>query len=166
MLLLIYIYIYIYCLFLNHHILRSTFRDFKVYTRRNMIPIAVQKYLSQVIAARWLHKYQWGIKEHTEVPTSYILLKAKKKFLGVRIIINYQSFPFDRLFRYTAFVLMAMIKNNFPHSFGNIILPQIFSSFHSFLSEIPLEHHLLQSNQDLIGFFTSIPTDRIHDAVY
>ena len=131
-----------------------------------MTPIAVQKYLSQVTVAGWLRKYQWGIKEYTQVPISYILLKAKKKFLGARPIINYQSFLFDRLFRYTAFVLMAMIKDNFPYSFGNIILPQIFSSFHSFLSEIPLEHHLLQSNQDLIDFFISIPADRIHNTVH
>ena len=46
-----------------------------------------------------------GIRQHTEVPTS--LLKAKRKFLGARPIINYQSFPFGRLFRRIAFVLMA-----------------------------------------------------------
>ena len=63
-----------------------------------MTPTAAQKYLSQVAAAGWLRKYRWGIKEHTEVPTSYILLKAKKKFLGARPIINYQSFPVGRLF--------------------------------------------------------------------
>ena len=142
------------------------FGDPKVYTRRNMTPTAAQRHLSQVAAAGWLRKYRWGIKEHTEVPTSYILLKAKKKFLGARPIINYQSFPFGRLFRCTAFVLMAMMKDVFPHSFGNATLPQMFSSLHSFLSETPLEHHLLQSNQDLAGFFTSIPADRIHDAVH
>ena len=82
-----------------------------------MTPTAARKYLSQVAAAGWLRKYRRGIKEHTEVPTSYILLKAKKKFLGARPIINYQSFPFGRLFRCTAFVLMAMMKDVFLHSF-------------------------------------------------
>ena len=67
-----------------------------------------------------------GIRQHTEVPTS--LLKAKKKFLGARPIINYQSFPFGRLFRRTAFVLMAMMKDVFPHSLGNATLPQMSSS--------------------------------------
>ena len=52
-----HIYIYIYCPFLYHHVLRSTFRDSKVYTKRNMTPIAVQKYLSQVTVAGWLRKY-------------------------------------------------------------------------------------------------------------
>ena len=159
-------HIHVYCPFLYHHVLRSTFGDPKVYTKRNMTPTAARKYLSQVAAAGWLRKYRRGIKEHTEVPTSYILLKAKKKFLGARPIINYQSFPFGRLFRCTAFVLMAMMKDVFPHSFGNATLPQMFSFLHSFLSETPLEHHLLQSNQDLVGFFTSIPADRIHDAVH
>ena len=154
-------HIHIYCPFLYHHVLKSTFGDPKVYTRRNMTPTAAQKHVTQIAASAWLRKYRWGIREHTDVPTSYSLLKAKKKFLGARPIINYQSFPFGRLFRCTAFVLMAMMKDVFPHSFGNATLPQMFSSLHS----TPSEHHLLQSNQDLVGFFTSIPADRIHNAV-
>ena len=159
-------HIHVYCPLLYHNVLKSTFGDPKVYTRRNMTPTAAQRHLSHIAASGWLRKDRRGIRQHTEVPTSYILLKAQKKFLGARPIINYQSFPFGRLFRCTAFVLMAMMKDVFPHSFGNATLPQMFSSLHSFLSDTPFEHHLLQSNQDLVGFFTSIPADRIHDAVH
>eukprot|EP00439_Symbiodinium_sp_Y106_P041869 s2113_g5.t1 len=58
-----------------------------------------------------------------------------------------------------------MMEEVFPHSFGNAIMPQMFSDVHKFLRFTPLEHHLLQSNQDLVGFFTSIPADRIEAAV-
>ena len=61
---------------------------------------------------------------------------------------------------------MAMIKDVFPHSFGNATMPQMFLELHKFLRCTPHEHDLLQSNQNLVGFFTSIPADRIEAAVH
>ena len=48
-----------------------------------------------------------------------------KSFLFARL------FPFARLLRCTAFLLMAMMKDVFPSSCGNEIMPEMFNSFFS-----------------------------------
>ena len=53
----------------------------------------------------------------------------------------------------------------FPDSFGNESMPEMFNRLQRFLQNIHLEHRLMRSNQDLVGFFTCIPAEHIEDAV-
>ena len=52
-----------------------------------------------------------------------------------------------------------------PSAFGNDSMPHAFSKFHSFLSDALDDANLIMLNHDLVGFFTSIPADRILAAV-
>ena len=109
--------------------------------------------------------FHWGVDRLAPLPSSYLLLKAKKQFQVARPIISYRGFIFSKLFRCVSFVLDVILRTAFPDSFGLSTLPRTFRDLHAFLQGAPLEYHLEQSNQDLIGFLPSIPASRILESV-
>ena len=48
---------------------------------------------------------------------------------------------------------------------GQLAVPQIWQCVHQFLAETPLDVDLHAVNDDLVGFFNSVPQDRLLDAV-
>ena len=58
-----------------------------------------------------------------------------------------------------------MLPVVFPSSYGHQSLPEIFQGLHHYLSTVDEDIELREFNQDLVGFFTSLPTDRIMAAV-
>ena len=58
-----------------------------------------------------------------------------------------------------------MLPVVFPNSYGHQSLPEIFRGLHHFLSNVDEDVELKEFNQDLVGFFTSLPTDQIMVAV-
>ena len=96
---------------------------------------------------------------------SYLLLKKKKQFLVARPIISYRSFAFARLFRAASMVINIMVPIVYPGSFGFQALPDIFKGLHAFLRDASEDLNLQQYNQDLVGFFTSLPVSQILEAV-
>ena len=82
-----------------------------------------------------------------------------------RPIISYHGFMFARLFKALAIVLHSLCKLVLPHSFGLASLPELFRSLHVIFDAAPADSKLEMMNQDLVGFFTSIPVDRILRAV-
>ena len=154
-------HVHVFCPWLYHHVLTQTFADKQVYNHLNMTPTAAAEHLRTFCHSKLAKKYRWGVDSAASVPNSYILLKAKKNFLKARPIISYRAFHFAKLFRCTSFVLLTMQNEVFPDSFGLKTMPEMFQELHSFLRTTPVEEFILQSNQDLIGFFTSIPAERI-----
>ena len=58
-----------------------------------------------------------------------------------------------------------MLPVVFPNSYGHQSLPEIFQGLHHHLSTVDEDIELKEFNQDLVGFFTSLPTDQIMMAV-
>ena len=54
----------------------------------------------------------------------------------------------------------------YPGSFGLQILPGVFQDLHEFLCGAPIDIHLRQHNQDLVGFFTGLPIEQIMESVH
>ena len=54
-----------------------------------------------------------------------------------------------------------MLPVVFPNSYGHQSLPEIFQGLHHYLSTVDEDIELREFNQDLVGFFTSLPTDQI-----
>ena len=78
---------------------------------------------------------------------------------------SYSSFIFGRLFRAASTVLNILLPAGYPGSFGLQTLPEIFQELRACLGNAPIDIHLQQHNQDLVGFFTSLPTERIMESV-
>ena len=91
--------------------------------------------------------------------------KQKKDFQVARPIISYKFFIFAKLFRATAIVLDIISRATMPSSFGLQTFPAMMHQIVSFFQHLADDCQLECYNQDLVGFFTSIPVHRIMEAV-
>eukprot|EP00439_Symbiodinium_sp_Y106_P057401 s2246_g8.t1 len=158
-------HLHIFCPLLYWKILKNTFGDEEVYIRSLLTPNQAQDFLATMTKKPWLKPYRWGVQEAAKLPCSYLLLKQKKNFLKARPIISYKSFTFGRLFQDASSVLNMMLPVVFPNSYGHQSLPEIFQGLHQYLSNVDEDIELLEFNQDLVGFFTSLPTDQIMQTI-
>ena len=113
----------------------------------------------------WLKPYRWGVQETAKLPCSYLLLKQKKQFLKARPVISYRSFAVAAGPAAPSTLCLIMLPRVFPNSYGHQSLPEIFQGLHHYLSTVDGDIELREFNQDLVGFFTSLPTDQIMAAV-
>ena len=135
------------------------------FTQTTLTPTQATQFLQQLANQPWLRKYKWGCSSTNQCPTAYVLLKQKKQFLAARPIINYRRFLFAKLLKATAIILQQLLQSCMPNTFGLQSLQQIFSNLQQFLTHIPPDAELTVHNQDLAGFFTSIPAQRIMHSV-
>ena len=145
---------------------KKTLGDTQVYERLPMQPSQAQEFLLSTCSRSFLQRYKWGINLRTSsLPIAYLLLKQKKDFKGARPIISYIHFLYAKLFRATAIALDVIMRATCPRSFGLHTLPSILQQLTEFLQMLPDDAHPVVFNQDLVGFFTSIPVFRILNAV-
>ena len=97
-----------------------------------------------MVPARLQHSCAWGLRLHAPLPTARILPKPTKDWLKARPIISFHQGHLSRR-PWSAF------------SSGD--------STAALVCEEPTEYIQLVS-QDLSGFFTSIPTERFHQALH
>ena len=62
-------------------------------------------------------------------------------------------------------MLNILLPAVYPGSFGLQTLPEIFQELRAFLCNAPIDIHLQQRSQDLVGFFTSLPIEQIMESV-
>ena len=111
------------------------------------------------------NRYKWGINHNKPLPYAYCLLKAKKQFSAARSIIAYRNTAFEKLFAAVAAVLQQILSQAYgTHQFGHRPNHTIWADLHAFLQG-QAGHNLHLDNDDLVGFFTSIPQDAIIRAV-
>ena len=158
-------HLHLFCSRFYWRILRSTFGDLSVYEPSAFTPTQARAFLRHQSQKPWLKRYSWGVHPNADIPISYLLLKKKKQFLVARPIISYRGFVFARLFRAASMVINMMLQVVYPASFGFQALPEIFKNLHAFLREADEDVFLCQHNQDLVGFFTSLPVSQILEAV-
>ena len=99
------------------------------------------------------------------LPIFYVRLKRNKNFAVARPIASYHNFVSARLFRAASTLLNILLPVVYPSSLGPQSLSQVFRDLHSFVHAAPLEVHLEQHNQDLVGFFASVPIEEIMESV-
>ena len=131
-----------------------------------MDPTQATVFLNLSTKKQFLKQYKWGINSSTSsLPLAYLLFKRKKQYRAARPIISYSRFIYAKLFRVTAIVLDLLIPAVCPQSFGLQTFPQILQALRSFLHDLPEDFDPATHNQDLVGFFTSIPVSRILSSV-
>ena len=111
-------------------------------------------------------KYKWGINKKSSLPYGFVFLKRKKQFLKGRTLISYYNRRFARLLQVTARTIDAMVLQLWPQTMGQLAVPQIWTRIHSFFTETSEEVRLDNINDDLVGFFNSVPQDRLLSAVH
>ena len=156
---------FIFCPLMYWKVVRATVRDQQVYKAFTMSPMQTEQRLLQQSKQSWLKRYSWGrSSSKSSLPIAYILLKQKKNFQVARPIIRYKYFIVAKLFRATAIVLDIISRETLPYSFGLQTFPAMMSQIVRFFESIAEDCQLACYNQDLVGFFTSIPVSRVMEA--
>ena len=143
----------------------NTWQDPQLFSQMTCTP---QQALQQVhhLATALLQKtYKWGINWGAHLPQGFIFLKGKKQYKKGRTIISYKGSTYAKLLKYAATALEAMLKQVWPQSLGQYSTPEIWKAIHQFFQKCDDNTTLHTVNDDLIGFFISVPQKKLLDAV-
>ena len=106
-------------------------------------------------------RYAWGLRLQAPLPTARILPKPTKDWQKARPIISFfrtWAAPFLTVF---GALIFELTKVTFPDIPGQLSVQELVQQL---WDALPAEYiHLV--SQDLSGFFTSIPTERFHQAL-
>eukprot|EP00439_Symbiodinium_sp_Y106_P006485 s8883_g1.t1 len=156
----------VFCPLFTWQVYKATFGDTQVYEMLSLDISQAIVFLQESTRQTFLKNYSWGVNlRSSSIPIAYLLLKRKKMYRVARPIISYNFFIYARLFRATSIVLDLLIRVVCPQSFGLLTLPHMLTQLTTFLQNLPVDFDPEVHNQDLIGFFTSIPVSRILSSV-
>ena len=136
----------------------------------NFIPVPFSQHqcrlqLYNTISGSLRSRYRWGIQANARLPQGFVFLKQKKDYKKGRSVIAYNRTITEKLQRGTASAIEQMLHVCFPDHFGALTLPQIFHKVQSFFSTVSADEDIRFINDDLIGFFNSVPQARILESV-
>ena len=158
----------VFCPQVYFRLIEATFFDDVVFEPLAGSSAQVRSCLLEFLPKDFRSKYSWGINEAAELPYSYIFPKRKKKWTTARPIIAFSGSVFATLLKAIATLLTSLTKLVFPETFH---FRDVFETFHDLKQFFKFHGHRFQSdrysmdNDDLSGFFTSIPQDRIEMAI-
>ena len=110
-------------------------------------------------------RYKWGISPSGTLPVGFIFLKRIKEFWKGRTIISYSNSCIKELLKAAAQAILRMIRLVWPEAMGLATTPQLWKSLHGFLHRTHPTVHLAEVNDDLVGFFNSVPRQQILDSL-
>ena len=143
----------------------NTWDDPQLFQRLHISFEDAQERINTALPRALQIKYKWGINKKSTLPYGFVFLKKKKQFLKGRTLISYYNSRFGRLLQVTARTLDSMVLQLWPQSMGQLAVPQIWSRIHTFFRDTPTDFVLANINDDLVGFFNSVPQDRLLDAI-
>ena len=155
--------IMVYCPKLYKSGVQQTFADSDVYHELAGHPHSIATSALKAVPSSLKSRYSWGIKETHVLPRAYVFLKQKKDFKKARSIINFRRSCLSKLCKITAFVLNDICQVAFPRNFSRLKLHELWSSLHAFFDRLPHDQaqEYVTVNDDLTGFFNSIPVSRL-----
>ena len=78
---------------------------------------------------------------------------------------SYFQSRYGRLLQVAARTIDSMLLQLWPQTMGQLAVPQIWQRVHQFFDETSFDVNLHAVNDALVGFFNSVPQDRLLDAV-
>ena len=138
--------------------------DEKVFKPMSMSIPAAKLFLCSHVPSDIFRKYPWGFNPDAKLPAGQIFLKRKKSFKSGRTIISYKNTALGPILRAAAICIDQMVNTVWPGSLSRSV-PQIWSELHALFAQCPAHLDLELLNDDLVGFFNSVPQVRILEAV-
>ena len=141
----------------------KTFQDQTTYTPLRVPPVGLPDFCSGLVPTTLLKRYPWGFRTKSfRVANAYILAKHKKDFTTARSIVAYHATIAAPILATTSWLLIDISKQVFSKAFGDRTVYQIWKQIHSAM-DAPFQFQ--SHNDDLVGFFTSLPQQRILEDV-
>ena len=158
----------IFCPIIYHRILQKTFEDTSVFTKHKGSIAEVKYAIIQAIPEFIRKHYSWGFDINKTIAKCYIFLKRKKLWTNARPIITDSGTIFETLWSTLATLLTVIVEDAYPES---LHYRDVFGTFRDLKQFIQKHHPYLRQqqytmkNDDLSGFFTSVPQERIIKAL-
>ena len=153
----------LYCPSFYYKQIQNTWQDPALFSP---IPVSISEFIATIdqrIPTELQKAYPWGFKSTWSIPYGYAFLKRKKQFQKVRTIIAYQNSIMAPMLKALSYVLGLILKSTWPESEGLESMPVTFKRLHQFFQD-SAERLLIECNDDLVGFFNSVPQSRIIQA--
>ena len=131
----------------------------------HIAPADINQQLIQSIPTWLVKKNAWGINQQSTLPHGFTFLKSKKNWNKGRTIISYRKSTLAKLLQAKSIALDTILKQTWPAGPGNPTTPAIWAQLHDYLAHIPPETSLSLINDDLIGFFNSVPHEKLHKSL-
>ncbi|CAE7784667.1 unnamed protein product [Symbiodinium sp. CCMP2592] len=156
---------YAFCPQQYFDILTKTFLDPAVFWRRDTNPMQLSEHIQRAIKRHVPTRYHWALAPKESLPYAYVLPKPSKQFLKGRPIVSYSNTWCATLAKFLSTAVLQMLQTVVPPQFVSPTVHSIIQTFiHAFRNNpVTVELQLLQ--QDLSGFFTSVPHDRIYHSI-
>ncbi|CAE7710324.1 unnamed protein product [Symbiodinium sp. CCMP2592] len=142
-----------------------TWTDETVFTRLPYAPHEYQQALTKQIPQDLRKRYPWGFKSDPRCPRGYIFMKRKKQWATARTIVSYWNSLAAPLLTAVSMALSSILSSTWPQQLATGTTPQLWSDIHRFLRAQSDTARMVELNQDLIGFFNSIPQTEVVNAV-
>eukprot|EP00435_Cladocopium_sp_Y103_P057213 s1043_g19.t1 len=152
----------IFCPVLYYEAIEKTFMDPQVFSHSEESPSQVVDHLVDHLQNQYGRTYPWAIGRGRQIPSGYILSKAKKAYHSGRPIISFVDAPFRPMLNILSRLLYQLIPAGCPHHFAVGDVYELLA----ILKSVPENQSLRLFNQDLAGFFTSIEPDRFIGSWY
>ena len=111
-------------------------------------------------------KYKWAYrKKTTSIPVGKVFLKRKKQWKSGRTIITYHKVVRRLLFKAVAILLGEIAADTWRRSWGIHPTPRIWQNIKQYFDNTDDTVTLAFHNDDLVGFFNSVPQDQVCAAV-
>ena len=125
----------------------------------------LHQFLTQSFPASIRKAYPWGFRTKFYTPHGVVFLKQKKSWRKGRTVISYFRSIAGTLLRATSKALDIMLLHLLPQHPGQLSIPNLWQHLHNHFQTTPEDIHLTPINDDLVGFFNSVPQQRLVDAV-
>ena len=154
----------LYCPLFYYQQIKKTWEDPELFSP---VPVTISEFISTIddrVPGALRKLYPWGFRSKWSIPYGYAFLKRKKQFKKVRTIIAYQNCIMAPMLKALSYILFFILQSTWPESEGLESMPVTFKRLHQFFQD-STERLLVENNDDLVGFFNSVPQSRILQAV-
>ena len=144
----------------------NTWSDPELFESTTLTASEAQTMIMQQFGKRLIHKYSWGFRLKSNLPYGFVFLKRKKQWAKGRTLISYFRSFSSLMMKAASRALDSMLYEMWPQSLGQQSTPQIWHTIHHFFTHAPDDADLVFVNDDLVGFFNSVPQTRLLEAVH
>ena len=156
----------VFCPKLYFHGALQTWLDKELFEKLPFSIDDAQTLIHRAFSKRLIRRYPWGFRKGALLPYGFVFLKRKKQWAKGRTLISYYKSYQAKLLKATSRALDSICRQVWSQDLGQLSTPQIWSKVHAYFDATDEAARLQFVNDDLVGFFNSVPQTRLLDAVH